>query len=752
MTEKPSVAKDIAKVIGATQRCNGYFEGNGYLVTWAVGHLVGLAEPSLYGFVPQKEMWSEKREQAYNELPLLPQSFDLVVLEPTKDQFQIIKNLIHRKDVDEIINCGDMGAEGHILQWFIREKAECKKPVRRFCATSMTDEAIKKAMANLRTEGEFANVIKGEFCKKKADWILGMSLSRAESLKYNTGISVGRVQSPTLYFIVKRYFECKNFKITNYYGMDAQFTEGFHSFWVKDTENVFKQEFKDGEGRVLNKGEVAKKQEEIKAGKTGKIIALDIKKKGNDRPQLYDITELQRDANRIFGYTASVTLSTAQALYETQKVLTYPRTDSRYITTDLVPYMQERVKAISGISRYQSVANSLLKDGLNIDKKIVDDSKVTDHHALLPTEKIKGFDMLSMKPSAEESKKGVTAEGMQNILNLVLIRLLVSFSKPYYYEETSVKVQFANDIIFSCAGKKPLQLGWKAIKEQLSGKEETDQDDTENAEQIFPTLTKGQIVTLKDCFITEKKTTPPKLHTEATLLTAMENAGATIEGGAILKGRGIGTQATRAEIIKNLFEKEYVTTEKKGKTNYIVPTSKGLSIIRVLPVELYSPKITADWENKIAEIVKGTLTEQQFMAEFEQFIIEKTNEVKNADTGVVFKKEREVFGYCPWCESDVYRFQKKNEKGKIVETRFYCSSKECSFSISSDNPTVGIWTGKRLTEEQLKRIISKGFVVLDCKKKNGTGTYRGHFTLVKKEVNGKIYANLDCTPVKSKLK
>ena len=263
MAEKPSVARDIASVIGADKKCKGYYEGNGYRVTWAVGHLVGLAEPEEYGFVSKEAMWRDEKEKAYAELPIIPDNFKLVVLEQTEEQFEIIKELIHRDDTDEIINCGDMGAEGHILQWFIREKAECTKKVRRFCATSMTEEAIRQAMSHLRPEEEFANIIKGEFCKKKADWIMGMSMSRVESLKYKTGINVGRVQSPTLYFVVKRYLEVKNFKVTNYYGIQADLKEGFSVFWNKDTEGIFPPNAKDSEGRVLDGKAVKAKAEAI---------------------------------------------------------------------------------------------------------------------------------------------------------------------------------------------------------------------------------------------------------------------------------------------------------------------------------------------------------------------------------------------------------------------------------------------------------------------------------------------------------
>lgn len=748
MAEKPSVAKDIAAVIGANKRCNGYFEGNGYRVTWAVGHLVGIAEPDAYGFVSQEDMYGDCRQAAYEELPLIPEEFKLIVLEPTKDQFNIVKDLINSPETDEIINCGDMGAEGHILQWFIREKAGCKKKVRRFCATSMTEEAIREAMNHLRPEEEFENIIKGEFCKKKADWIMGMSMSRVESIKYNTGINVGRVQSPTLYFIVKRYLEVSNFKVTNYYGMSAELEEGFSVFWNKDTEGIFPAGVKDSENRVLDGAAVADKCAKIEQGKFGTVQDVEKKKKGIDRPQLYDITELERDANRKYGYTASVTLATAQALYETQKVLSYPRTDSRYITSDLKAYMPERIRAIGTVAdKYKTATESLLSQGLNIDKKIVDDNKVTDHHALIPTEKIEGFNVDEMTPTDKEKRDGVTAETMKNVLDLVLCRMVIAFGKPYYYEQTNVTVR-CGDMTFSASGKKPIDYGWKSMQEQLNGKEKEEMNEEADSEQVFPEIQKGQVLNIRSCTPIPKKTTPPKLHTEATLLTAMENAGAAIEGGAILKGKGIGTQATRAEIIKKLFDSGYCENQTKGKTNFIVPTAKGLTIIRVLPKELYSPKITADWETKIAKIADGKMTEQEFMEEFITFIQEKVQEVKETDTGIVFKKERQVYGKCPFCGGEVYRFQAQGEK----KVKFYCGDKTCPFSLDTENPTVTAWTGKKLTEKQAIQLINKKFLVLECKKKSGDGTYKGKFTIFQKEVGDRIFTNLKCEPVKASRK
>lgn len=747
--EKPSVARDIARVVGANNKMDGYFEGAGYLVTWAVGHLVKLAEPEAYGYLPQSEIYGEKREQAYAELPLLPTDWKLEVIENSKRQFEIVKSLMHRADVDYIIDCGDMGAEGHILQWLIRQKAGCTKPVKRFCATSMTDEAIKAAMSNLREEKEFIPIIRGELCKKKADWMLGLSLSRAESLKYKTSIRVGRVQSPTLAFVISRYSEVKNFKVTNYYTITAKVCAGgatFNVFWKADKDGLIAPDKKDGSGRCLDRAVVARCADSIVGDGHGRVIKVSSAKRGTDRPQLYDITELQRDANRRYGYSAAITLVAAQALYETQKVLTYPRTDSRYITSDLEGYMPERVQAIGTIGKYKGTAEGLLRDGLKIDKKIVDDTKVTDHHAIIPTPKIRGFDPATMKPTEAEKGKGLTAEIMRNVLDLVLTRVLVAFSKPFTYEQTEVAIQTAGGFVFNAVGKKPINLGWKATQERLGGAEDAEtpahgaQED--EPEQRFPALTEGQQVTISSCEVVAKKTTPPKLHTEATLLTEMENAGQKIEGGAILKGKGIGTQATRAEIIKGLFDSGVVETVQKGKIPYIQPTEKGLAVMRVLPPELYSAKITADWETKIAMIADGQLSEQKFLDEFVEFLRQKVTEVKNMEAvEITFLRNREVFALCPWCKSPVYKWIDKDEKGKPLRTRYYCSGendKSCGFSFSNDNPLFVGRLQQKLGAPQAKKLIEKGsFTTSQCKRKADGKTYSGKFAFVQKEGKSK---------------
>lgn len=688
--EKPSVATSIAKVIGATKRCDGYFEGNGYLVTWAVGHLVGLAEPEAYGFVKQENLWNpenpEAKKQAMRELPLIPSEFKTVVLSNTQTQFEIVKKLMHRSDVDLIIDCGDTGPEGHILQWFIREKAGCNKPVLRFCAQSQTEQAIAAAMNNLVDANQYLPLIRGEYCKKKMDWILGMSLSRGCSLLYEANISCGRVQSPTLYFVVKRFLEVIKFKATDYYQLAADFEEGFKTFWTKDYDNLVSPADKDSENRLLNLAIAKEMSETINSGRTGTITALETKNKMTDRPQLYDLTSLQKAANNQFGYTADFTLKVAQGLYEKHKILSYPRTDSKYITNDVAAELPGLLRMISSNQSYRSAVEKIYNT-MNLDKKIVDDNEVTDHYALIVTEEIEDFDWNQL--SADE----------KNILHMVISRIIVSLSPKYEFKETVVETTMANGMRFTAKGRIPVSLGWKAIEKEVSGKSVEDPEDSDADLISFPNITLGQVVTLRKVDVVSKKTTPPKLHTEATLLSAMENAGNLLEDTDILKGRGIGTVSTQGAIIKMLHDRGYVETQTKGKTNYIVPTQSGMNIIRILPKELYSPKITADWEEKIAGIAAGTLDEEQVLQNFYLYVKQALNYiVTNKNDSLAFGQAAQAICKCPvpGCDGNIL----------IRKKGYGCSN------YKPDNQGCSLFVndsiyGKKITPEIVKELLTK---------------------------------------------
>lgn len=730
MTEKPSVAQDVARVLNiATDRKQGYYEGKGFIVTWCVGHLVSLAEPECYqedyGYLPHKDIYNNP-VAAMQQLPLFPEKWKYTVIDNAKSQFKIVKKLMERDDVDRIYDLGDCGNEGVILQAMVRMKAgngwgfnDGKKPVYRWNATSMVDEAIDKAIKEITPPDEaqrkYFPIIQGELCKKQADWILGMSMSRAETIKYGSNITVGRVQSPTLAFVVARYMEVQRFKVTNYYTLQADVqlnSSGFSVFWNKDTDNVFPVAVKDSENRVLDGAKVEAKAAEIKSARIGTVTEYSCSKKTEQSPQLYDTATLQMEANQKYGYPAALTLAAAQALYEKYKVTTYPRVESRYITTALQPYLKERVEQISTIAAYADSAQKLLATGITADGHIIDDSKVDDHHAIIPTEKIKNFDFSTIEMS---DKNGLNPEVITNILNMILTRFIVALAPQFVYNGSKVTVSFPNGIKMNASGKTPIQMGWKAYQKSLNGKEEPVEETDEPAEQMFPNMSIGDKVQVQDCKTIGKKTTPPKYHTEATLLKAMLNAGSRIENGAILKGKGIGTQATRAEIIKGLFDTRCVKNLFKGKTAYIVPTEKGISVIRCLPKELYSPAITADWELKISKISHGEYTTKQFMDSFRCFINEKLEQVKNAGEipNLRFEATKETFGTCPICkESPVYRKEKK--EGKSIVRTFYCSKKECPFLISTNHPVFKSRMGKFASEEQIKKLISDGYFVAQC--------------------------------------
>lgn len=729
IAEKPSAARDIARVIGAAKRNDGYIEGGGYIVTWAIGHLVELAPPEAYGYLSLGGMFEkgnpESRARAKAELPLFPAEFKTVAKEDTRKQFEIVKELMNRADVDLVIDCGDMGAEGHYLQWLIRKEAGCRKPVKRFCATSLTDEAIREAMANLRDISEFDRVILGEWCKHRADWVFGLSMSRAASLKHGARVDVGRVLSPTLFFIVKRYIEAESFKPTDYFTLSASFAEGFGAAFQKDAAGVFPAGCKDGEGRVTDKDAMnALRAKLLSPGAEARVTGLATKRKSASPPQLYDITELMRDANRLYGYSADETLTRAQSLYEKHKILSYPRTDSRFLTSDLGPHLGEMVMMIAGVPRFAAAASALLAAGWDLDGgRIVDDSKVTDHHALIVTGKLEGFDLASL--SREE----------ENIIGLVMARIITALGGKHTYDETTLTVEISGggaSVPFPCKGRVTVDKGFLALKEALFGKDE--EDASEPGEASLPPLAEGQLLGISGIEAIAGKTAPPRLHTEATLLTEMENAGRHIENGAILKGKGIGTQATRAAIIKGLFDKKYVAAKEAGKAKLLVPTKQGLATIKVLPPDCYTPRITADWEERIAAIAAGEMGEGEFMSLFREFITEKLDELERMAVSADFKFDRVSAGACPWCGAEVTEAIGKGKDGK--ESRFYPCADGCGFSLGSDNHMYVSKTGRKLTLENVKALLEKGSITATCKRKDGGGTYKAVFSLDRFEGEG----------------
>lgn len=746
IAETPAGGRDIARVVGAANRHSGYYEGAGYLVTWADGQMVRLAGPGVYGYVPQAEIFAERRAQAYAELPLAPAEFQLEVIKATQDQYFIAEKLLNRADVDLVVICGDMCAESSALLWLIIKKSGCCKPVARFCATSMTDGAISSAMGALRPMGGFMGGIDGELCRKNADWILGESMSRALSLKYSAGISAGRLQPPTLFFVVQRYLEAKRFEAGAYYTMRALLEGGTPVYWERGVKgsDLFPAPIMDSEGRVIDRSAADAAALAVAAGAPGIVKEFTVTKMAADRPRLYDIAGLQKDANMMFGYSAAATLATAQSLYERFKLLTCPRTGSRYITSGMAGEAGGLISLIGDIGKYRGCVDRLLSDGLNFGSRIVDDAKAALEHAIVVTGNMRDYASIKLVPGKEEAAKGVTPDSLKAILDLVICRMLLSLSRPYVYERTVLKVEFPNGLVFTASGSAPLYPGWKGMQALLSGDASGrgGQFTPPDPGQMLPPFKVGQQICVSSCTVEAKRTAPPKLHTEATLLAAMECAGAVIEGGAVILGEGIGAPASRAGIIQDLFDAGFVKYADSGEnTLYLEPTGKGMSVLRVLPKEIYSPHAAAGWENMIGGVARGDLGEKEFMDGFLPFAARMVNEAKAADTGVFFKREREAHGVCPWCGGDVRCHENKTDEGKILHLRYYCSGNGCEFTLNTNDVNFHTFLGRHLTAKEALVMIARGRVILDAHGRSG-GAHKREFRFVRRKYKGKTYCNV----------
>lgn len=739
IADRPGVGRHIACALRAFNNFDGYKEGNGYIVTWASGHMVGLAEPQEYGFVPIEDTYVDGREQAYRELPLVPDEFMFTIQKNTARQFRTVSGLMNRPDVDKIIDCSDMGAVGLALQWIIRNKAGCQKEVMRLCATSLTDGNILSAMGSLRPIGEYKPIIESELCRKKADWIMEMNISRAMSLKYCAAVTVERLQPPTLYFIIKRYLDAINFNAPDYYAMKVHLKEGVTIFWDRDTDGYFPAAVKDSTGRVLDKASVDSVSAEIQCFGKGFVSGIDKQARAVERPQLYDITSLEYEANVMYGYTAAETLTAAQSLYEA-RLISCPQTDSRYIPDGLVPELHSIVQGLLRFSRYREIAGSILNKTPNIDGHIVDGSKVFDRHAIIPTDRLLTLCSLELLPSQKDKENGVTAGMLNNIFDLILSRILISLSDPYVYEQTAIMFMFKNGLTFKITANKPISMGWKGYQDCLF-KNDVNDAGSEGETQLLPTLEQGQYINIISCSTVQIQPAPPRLHTEATLLTAMANAGAVIENGLLLKGKGIGAPVTRAGIIKSLFEMSYAETIIMDKDRYIQPTAKGLSIIRIMPDELYSPMTAAGWELLLSDIAEGKSSEKDFMNSFVPFVRDKVSEVINAKNNITLKKEREAHGICPWCGSGIYCFDNKNSKGNVEYLRYYCADK-CGYQLCTNDKLFAICLKRCITVKEAKKLIAKGSITLDVNNKDGNGTHKAVFRIIKKIRNGTVYCNV----------
>lgn len=635
IAEKPSVGRDIARVLGCKKQIQGAIEGEKYIVTWGLGHLVTLADPEEY-----ETGWKEWK---MDYLPMMPKEWKLVVIRQTGKQYQLVKAQLFRKDVSQIIIATDAGREGELVARWILEKAHVSKPIRRLWISSVTDKAIRDGFANLKDGKDYENLYHAASARAKADWLVGMNGTRALTCKYNAQLSCGRVQTPTLAMIAKREEEIKNFKPQSYYGMKAV-SKGIMFQW---------QDERSGSGRTFDKTRVEQMKKRLE-GESLVITKVERTAKKTYAPGLYDLTELQRDANKRFGFSAKETLNIMQRLYENHKVLTYPRTDSRYLSSDVVGTLKERLKACS-VGPYRKVAEPLINREIRADKRFVDDAKVSDHHAIIPTEQ---FVQLEHMTSDE-----------RKIYDLVVRRFVAVLLPAAEYEQTVLRAEAAGET-FAAKGKVMKKSGWlAAYEEEWEQEEETD----DLRDQTLPNVETGDQIPVLRYEITEGKTKPPAPFNEATLLSAMENPVKymTTKDAKAAKTLGetggLGTVATRADIIEKLFNSFLM--EKRGKDIFI--TSKAKQLLELVPEGLKQPELTADWEMKLSKIAKGQMKASTFMREIDAYTQEIVEEIKLGKG--TFRHDNVTNKKCPQCGKPMLAVNGKNSRMLV------CQDRECGY-------------------------------------------------------------------------
>ena len=611
LAEKPSVGRDIARVLGCKNEKNGYIEGSKYIVTWALGHLVTLADPETY----------DKKYKSWemNDLPILPKELKTVVIKKTSKQFNTVKAQLNRNDVDEVVIATDAGREGELVARWIIEKAHIKKPIKRLWISSSTDKAIKEGFTKLRDGRDYNNLYYSAIARAEADWIVGINATRALTTKYNASLSCGRVQTPTLAIISKREDEIRNFKPKDYYTLDV-LTEKGGSYLKLSWHD------RNNSTSTFNKDKIEKIKKKVN-NKDLKIVDVKKSNKKKYSPALYDLTELQRDANKIFGYSAKETLSIMQKLYEHHKVLTYPRTDSRYLTDDIVDTLKDRIKAVN-TSEYSKVCMKLLKTKIKPNKSFVDNSKVSDHHAIIPTE--------------ERVFLGDLSDKERKIYDLVVKRFLSVLCPPFEYEQTTIKGVCEGET-FTANGNKINKLGWR---------ENYTVEDDETYGGIIDVIV-GEVLNIESVKIESKKTNPPSYLNEATLLTEMEK-------------NNLGTVATRADIIEKLFNSFFV--EMKNKEIHI--TSKGRQLLDLAPADLKSPELTAKWEKTLTDISKGKSKKNDFINQMKNYSKTIVKEIKNSENK--FKHDNLTRNKCPNCGK--FMLEVNGKRGKML----VCEDRECN--------------------------------------------------------------------------
>lgn len=683
VAEKPSVGRDIARVLGASTRGNGCIIGDEYVVTWAIGHLISLCNP--------EEIDEKYKKWSFDTLPILPDEMKKKVIYRTRYQYGIVKNWMNSDEIDRIVCATDAGREGELIFRLIYEHAGCTKPFDRLWISSMTDYAIRQGFESLKPGSQYDNLYESARCRAEADWLVGMNGSRGYTLTYNTLLSVGRVQSPTLAILVERELERRNFKPEKYYILTADFG-GYTGRW-------FDESVRENPYRIP-----AARRAEFEAlaaalpGKSALVERVEVTQQVNKPPLLYDLTQLQRDANRKFGWPASKTLKIAQTLYEQAKVITYPRTDSKYLSSDMKKSLPDRLEKLNQ-GKWKKFATLALASERELFPRVINNKGVTDHHAIIPTGSAAAIEKL---------------EGNElRLFDLIACRFIAVFLEDQIIEKTEILTRCEGHA-FLTRGRRVTQPGWSAVYGK-SGNDKHLEEEPDNAEQDdLPQVAQGESRTAVAVELAEKETTPPPPYTEASLLAAMEHAGRRIDDeelAAQMRDSGLGTPATRAAIIDRLIQVQYVRRVKRT----LVPTEKGITLVAVLPEVLRSPIMTGQWEKALGDIGRGGGDPAQFMQGIRRLVVDIVSDSRTHKQGIEFPEsvrrqgppsgEREALGACPICEDGEI---KENSKA------FYCTNwrrTRCTFTLWKNAFTKDGGGGPEVTPDIVRTLLERKTLV-----------------------------------------
>lgn len=680
ISEKPSVARSISKVLGVTKRCDGYLESEDYIISWCVGHLVELAAPESYDARYAK--W--RRE----DLPILPERWQYQVTAATKKQFRILKQLMKRADVERLVCATDAGREGELIFRLVYHECHCKKPFERLWISSMEDSAIREGFAHLKPSSAYDALYEAALCRERADWIVGMNATRLFSCLYGQTLNVGRVMTPTLAMAVAREAAIAAFVPEPFWTVQIGFADC----------TAASERFRDKQRAIALKVDCEK---ELNAA----VKLVERKEKSEKPPALYDLTSLQRDANRILGFTAQQTLDYTQSLYE-KKLVTYPRTDSRYLTADMGASLSELVSDTAKMFG--------IEEGIPVcPAQVINGKKVSDHHAIIPTRELR-------KCKLDELPKGELS-----VLQLISVRLLAAVGEPYRYAETTVQAKCGGEV-FTAKGRTVLHKGWKAVEKRFF-----DSDKGKKEAKPLPELVKGQEWPVTSVELKEGKTTPPRHFTEDLLLQAMESASAE-EFPEEAERKGIGTPATRAAIIEKLVQKGFLERRGNQKTKVLIPTDKGSALITVVPEQIQSPSMTAEWEDKLVRMEHGDYEPEDFMREITGMVTDLVQNYEIVKGAKVLMPDKKVVGCCPHCGSEVLERQKG----------WFCANRECRFVLWKDNAYF-YRLDKRLTGQMVEKLLRDGRVRLkDCKSQR-TGKAYNAVVLLDTEADGRAKFSME---------